>query len=302
MVSSEALPPTYREAAPANFKTTAQLRADGLVPGNPQRPVAYLEKLIDGDIWRTELYDTTTAVSMHQSADSGTETIPQPSVETERLAVIRWTRRSRLLVGGQYVEREKPTKNHVTLDGTKTVCGAKIPGTAVTVTARSDEWHLQANCYNCVYRLWDSHAPEGYCRPSSGQDFPLTRACEHGRRPRTCMKCSPPKSWSCPNGCTEPHDPLARYPRCTVFPPHREVPEGERCPEGTCESTERALKRANPGLFLDLADSASMTCYHCYNSVCVNCERNPVDGPLTFCDPCAEAEVHNLQMLDADGL
>ena len=90
----------------------------------------------------------------------------------------------------------------------------------------------------------------------------------------------------CPHGCTEPHDRRYRYPRCTVFPEHRPVPQaGEHCPNG-CESEERALARANPGVYFDLADSAMTRCYHCGGSICIACQQTAVDGPLRFCDSC----------------
>ncbi|EEP72289.1 hypothetical protein MCAG_02615 [Micromonospora sp. ATCC 39149] len=55
---------------------------------------------------------------------------------------------------------------------------------------------------------------------------------------------------------------------------------------GGCESTDRVLHRANPGMFFDLADSDSITCYHCGLYVCVGCQTAPVASTLTFCDAC----------------
>jgi len=46
------------------------------------------------------------------------------------------------------------------------------------------------------------------------------------------------------------------------------------------------MHRANPGTFFDLADSASITCYHCGQYVCVGCETAPVGATLTFCAGC----------------
>ena len=81
------------------------------------------------------------------------------------------------------------TKFHVSVDGTVTVCRYDIPPGA-TVVAVTPDWHEQATCYNCVYRLWRDYAPPGYVCPRDGEDFPLRRECPHspglGRDPRSC--------------------------------------------------------------------------------------------------------------------
>lgn len=85
------------------------------------------------------------------------------------MAIIEWTRPA----GGRHPARQ--TKRHVSIDDTETVCGYEIPQGANTITVTPD-WHKEATCYNCVYRLWDKHAPDGYERPISGSDFPLRRS------------------------------------------------------------------------------------------------------------------------------
>ena len=177
---------------------------------------------------------------------------------------------------------------HVSEDGVKTVCGWLVPAQA-TRTIPTVDWHKHTNCYNCTYRLWPNHGPTGYLRPTSSKDFPIRKACPHRLDPRQCTRCETarPQNWPCPNGCTDPtaHDPLHRYTRCTVLPPRRPAGPSGRCVDG-CESTERAVRRANPELHFDLADSASMACYHCGGSVCVACQSTPVDGSLMICDAC----------------
>lgn len=88
----------------------------------------------------------------------------------------------------------RPGKLHVSRDGLTTVDGLDVPQDAIVVAATPD-WHKHATCYNCVYRLWPDHAPEGYVRPVDGQDFPLRRECPHapgrGRDPRSCAACTP---------------------------------------------------------------------------------------------------------------
>ncbi|MEV0271136.1 hypothetical protein AB0H43_20340 [Hamadaea sp. NPDC050747] len=160
-------------------------------------------------------------------------------------------------------------KIHVSMDGIKTACGALIPQQA-TISRPTVEWHLHTNCYNCAYRLWDKHGPADYFRPSNGSDFPLRKKCPHGRDRRSCVVCTPSaaQNWPCPNGCTDPadHDPLRTYTKCTVWPRLREAGPDGRCLQG-CESTERAIRAANPRMIFDLADSAAMYCHHCRKPV-----------------------------------
>ncbi|RPE28587.1 hypothetical protein [Kitasatospora cineracea] len=61
------------------------------------------------------------------------------------------------------------------------------------------------------------------------------------------------------SGCGQRIPPTAR-----VSAPDPEWFLRGRC-VGRCETTEAAMHKANPGLFFDLADSASMYCYHCYH-------------------------------------
>lgn len=87
----------------------------------------------------------------------------------------------------------RPGKLHVSRDGVRTVDGFDVPRDAIV--AVTPDSHKHAACYNCVYRLWPDHAPEGYLRPVDGQDFPLRRECPHapgsGRDPRSCAACTP---------------------------------------------------------------------------------------------------------------
>jgi hypothetical protein len=186
------------------------------------------------------------------------------------------------------IARLRTGKRHATRDGVKTGCGALIPA-AATVTRVTLDWHLHINCYNCAYRLWGAEGPAEYLCPRNGSDFPPTRRCPHGRHPGGCPRCTPraAQNWPCPNDCTDPvdHDPISRYTKCTVYPPPKPAGPGGRCADG-CESTEKAMRRANPGLFFDLADSASMSCYHCEGAVCAGCQRTPVTGVLQLCDLC----------------
>lgn len=162
--------------------------------------------------------------------------------------------------------RKTPRKIHVTPDEIKTGCGAFIPEDA-QLSRDTGLWYLHTNCYNCAYRLWPANT--GYIRPYNGKDFPPRRECPHypGKEmdPKSCQTCTPfnpTLARPCPKGCPEPHDPRLGLAPCTVYPPRREVPEGDRCPD-RCESKDAAMHRANPGVYFDFADSASMYCYHC---------------------------------------
>ena len=189
--------------------------------------------------------------------------------------------------------RWRSGKLHISADGITTVCGSAVAQDRATIIHETTDWPAQVNCYNCAYR----HTPPGYLSPRSGRDFPLKKACPNhpgsGCAAGSCHLCDPstlrPQNWPCPNGCTDPldHNPLHRYTRCTVFPRSREPGPDGRCVEG-CESTERAMSRANPRLWFDLADSAMTTCYHCGQAVCVSCQHVPVDTVLAICDQCYE--------------
>jgi hypothetical protein len=78
------------------------------------------------------------------------------------------------------------TKCHVVSigDSIKTKCGYDIPPDARVVAITLD-WHVHATCYNCVYQLWENHAPAGYIRPASGSDFPLRRVDQPSPAART---------------------------------------------------------------------------------------------------------------------
>lgn len=191
------------------------------------------------------------------------------------------------------VVRWRSGKVHISEDGLTTICGSAIRPDRARVVQETTEWPEQVNCYNCAYR----HTPPGYLSPSSGQDFPLKRECpshpDRGLAAGSCYLCDPstlrPQNWPCPNGCNDPadHSPLHRYTRCTVFPPRREAGPNGRCFDG-CESKERAMRRANPRLWFDLADSAMTICYHCGEPVCVRCQRVAVDIDLEICDQCGD--------------
>ncbi|GAA3852312.1 hypothetical protein GCM10022243_17460 [Saccharothrix violaceirubra] len=182
---------------------------------------------------------------------------------------------------------------HISTDGRTTVCGSVIRPDRARIPDDGTAWAEQVDCYNCAYR----YTPPGYIGPTSGRDFPLKRECPahpgRGQAAGSCHLCDPlvlrPQNWPCPNGCTDQldHSPLSRYTRCTVFPPLRDAGPDGRCPDA-CESTELAMRRANPGLYFDLADSASMTCYHCGGEVCVGCQRVAVDGIFGFCVRCGD--------------
>jgi hypothetical protein len=182
----------------------------------------------------------------------------------------------------------KGGKIHVSVDAIKTGCGALIPQQA-TISRATVEWYLHTNCYNCAYRLWDKHGADDYIRPVDGSDFPPRKKCPHGGDKRWCVRCTPSaaQNWPCPNGCTNPldHDPMNRYTKCTVRPPTRRTGPDGRCLQG-CESTQRAIRAANPNLYLDLADSAISTCYHCGQRVCMRCQAGPVNDASSFCSLC----------------
>ena len=197
--------------------------------------------------------------------------------------------------------RTRLTKRHVSINGSKTACGVWIaPGAIVLVTTA--DWHLRADCYNCIRRLWRTHRPEGYLAPVNGKDFPLRRACPHSPGPELdpayCRECTTAEdrgkrdpNWPCPNDCGEPHDPLYTWPRCTVQPQRRQVTRrqvtlGEQCPDGQCEAEERVILNANPGLFIDMSDGAMMSCYHCHGAVCMACQQVPVDDYGHVCAAC----------------
>jgi hypothetical protein len=80
------------------------------------------------------------------------------------------------------------------------------------------------------------------------------------------------------------------HPRDTVRPERRDPQGAGRCPGGACESVERVLKAANPEMFMDLADSALMTCYHCGEGVCCGCQTAPVEfaGSCMLCPRCGQ--------------
>ncbi|MET9250279.1 hypothetical protein [Nonomuraea sp. NPDC003709] len=185
--------------------------------------------------------------------------------------IVTWTRPRQRREGNRFVDTGQRVvlKVHVSLDGSRTMCGCDIPDHA-TVVATTPDWHLHTNCYNCAYRLWPDHAPVGYIRPADSRDFPLRTECPHyqgrGIDAKGCVTCTPAaaRNWPCPRGCADPadHDPGHRFTNCTVSPPQRPLGPDGRC-VGVCESTDAAMRRANPGFFYDLADSAIMYCYHC---------------------------------------
>jgi hypothetical protein len=162
--------------------------------------------------------------------------------------------------------RGNPRRTHVTPNEVKTGCGAFIPEDA-KLSRDTAEWYLHINCYNCAYRLWPANT--GYIRPRNSQDFPPRRECPHApgaeHDPKSCQMCTPfnpDLARPCPKGCPEPHDPRLGLPSCTIYPPQREVPDGERCLEG-CETESTVMGRANPGVSFDFSDGAMMRCYHC---------------------------------------
>ncbi|WP_405498332.1 hypothetical protein [Nocardia sp. NBC_00511] len=152
--------------------------------------MAYLERAFDGDMWHTELYDPSVAVPVSSSEPSASKEIHQ----TDQLTVVEWPRHQRRLIEGRYVDYDQPSKRHATVDQAKTVCGLLIPEAATVLTDDTSGWHLYTTCYNCAYRLWKTHAPEGLCRPRNGDDFPLPSACKHGEYEDECLLCRPPST------------------------------------------------------------------------------------------------------------
>ncbi|WBB53828.1 hypothetical protein [Verrucosispora sp. WMMD573] len=71
----------------------------------------------------------------------------------------------------------------------------------------------------------------------------------------------------------------------------------KRC-RGECISVERLLVRTHPGQGADLADSASFTCAHCDNFLCLSCTSMPVTDSLDLCGPCGDAEMAGHMLLD----
>jgi hypothetical protein len=120
------------------------------------------------------------------------------------MTVLSWTSQARRQDGSSY---DRPTKRHVSVDGTATVCGFQVPQGASVIAVTAD-WHELSNCYNCVYRLWPDHAPPGYARPVSGSDFPLRRECRHspgsGHDPLSCAPSAPPADASPPAAAPAP--------------------------------------------------------------------------------------------------
>ncbi|GAB2558075.1 hypothetical protein [Nocardia heshunensis] len=182
----------FRGGEPSRLRTLAQLRAEGLVPKTIQKPAAYLERIIDGDVWRTELYDAAAA-----EATVGPTFAPDRSgfgsiLPGQALVVVGWTRHSLPIVDGRRVDFDRPTKLHASTDRIHTVCRVLIPEIADVVTDDTSVWHLHVTCYNCAFRLWKTHAPEGFCRPRNGDDFPPQRICGHGNRADECLVCASP--------------------------------------------------------------------------------------------------------------
>lgn len=197
--------------------------------------------------------------------------------------------------------RWRSGKLHVSMDGAVTVCGARVTAGRAYVVLETVDWHLHTNCYNCTHRLG---VPAGYEQPLNGHDFPIRKKpanCVHDRDPRTCVLCTPSaaRSWPCPNGCVDirKHDPRYGEPTCTVYPPRNEVAANGTC-VGDCESRERAMNRANPKLYLNLADSAMMTCYHCGGDVCTICQQTAVEHSMSVCESCEPMEAAYAEYLD----
>lgn len=101
MTTDKPIGPRYRNAVPSGLQTVAQLRAAGLVPKAPEEPAAWLERVVDGDVWETGLYFTADAVAVEPS-DDAVDTPSAGAGSSSRLSVVRWITRSRPLVGGVY--------------------------------------------------------------------------------------------------------------------------------------------------------------------------------------------------------
>ncbi|WP_177154661.1 3'-5' exonuclease [Actinosynnema pretiosum] len=57
----------YRDEVPAHLRTTAQLRSSGRRPVDPSKATAWLERVFDGDVWRTALHDVTATAPLPPS-------------------------------------------------------------------------------------------------------------------------------------------------------------------------------------------------------------------------------------------
>ncbi|MEU6721603.1 hypothetical protein ABZ897_60055 [Nonomuraea sp. NPDC046802] len=112
------------------------------------------------------------------AAPSPSATTPPPHEEEPAgpvtMTIVTWTRPAYRQEEGRWVATGAASQRriHVSLDSEHTVCGSQIPDHATTMATTTD-WHLHTNCYNCAYRLWPEHAPDGYERPTSSRDFPL---------------------------------------------------------------------------------------------------------------------------------
>ncbi|MBE1593318.1 hypothetical protein ACFPOI_21880 [Nonomuraea angiospora] len=97
--------------------------------------------------------------------------------------IVTWTRPRQRREGNRYLDtgQRVALKVHVSLDGSRTVCGSEVPDHA-TVMAPTVDWHLHTNCYNCAYRLWPDHRLVGYLRRPTAvtspcaQSAPITKA------------------------------------------------------------------------------------------------------------------------------
>ncbi|WP_433464058.1 hypothetical protein [Spirillospora sp. CA-128828] len=194
------------------------------------------------------------------------------------MTIVTWTKPVRRRINSRYVEtgQRAPLKVHVSLDGVRTMCGHDIPDHAA-VTATTADWHLHTNCYNCAYRLWPTHAPDGYICPSDSHDFPIRR--------KPPVHTGPP----CPK-CGEQHPLNETIPPCALNPPSQRPADQGRCSLGACESTALALRHANPELQLDLPGILTTHCHHCGHEVCTTCQTRPVDRIRQLCEPCRQLD------------
>ncbi|GAA1315820.1 3'-5' exonuclease [Saccharothrix xinjiangensis] len=71
----------YRKETPAHLMTAAQLQSLGKQPGDPRVTEGLLERVFEGDVWRTTLYDLRSAKPLPNSASR-----PVPPVTTPRAA------------------------------------------------------------------------------------------------------------------------------------------------------------------------------------------------------------------------
>jgi hypothetical protein len=174
------------------------------------------------------------------------------------------------LRGGDVVARNKAR----TADRRANAIEAGVPYSKAPTNRRDDLSQLQPCWERCRSQYLAWHNAAGSMSWCAWGDHPVCMDCQ--RRPvidefTVCAECIA--------GAFAAEQTRRRAER------YRE--SLKRC-RGRCISVERLLRQTQPGQGADLADSASFTCAHCANLVCLSCTSVPVSGALQFCDPCGE--------------